>query len=58
LLQSFLDGSTSLIDFYYNLAGREFDQLWVFIDGIYPEFSCVVKTISVPITKAEKLFAE
>jgi Plant transposon protein len=57
LLRSFLDGTSSLIDFPYNLAGQQFTQLWVFVDGIYPELSRFVKTISVPITKAKKLFA-
>jgi Plant transposon protein len=57
LLRSFIDGTVGLIDFPFRLAGKEFNQLWVFVDGIYPELSRFVKTITVPITKAEKLFA-
>jgi Plant transposon protein len=50
LLKSFVDGTFSqFVDFEYNIGGETFTQLWLLVDGIYPEVSRFVKTIDEPI---------
>jgi hypothetical protein len=58
LLRSYLDGThSSLVDFPFSINKQKYTKLWVLVDGIYPEISRFVKTISVPIGKSEKAFA-
>ena len=46
LLKKMVDGTMAHdLDFTYNIAGQEFNKLWVAVDGIYPELSQFVKTI-------------
>jgi Plant transposon protein len=40
------------------VANKTFQQLWVMVDGIYPELSRFVKTMSVPLTKAERMYSK
>jgi Plant transposon protein len=42
----------------YNVNGKKFNQLYFLADGIYPEWSCFVKTISHPQTNKKKHFAK
>jgi Plant transposon protein len=59
LLRSFLNGTfTNNIDFPFRIADKTFKQVWVLTDGIYPELSRFVKSMTVPITKAQKLFTK
>jgi Plant transposon protein len=59
LLRSFLDGTfTTNIDFPFRIADKTFNKVWVLTDGIYPELSRFVKSMTVPITKAQKLFTK
>lgn len=57
LHQRFVDGTHSLIDFPYNIGETQFNKLFYLVDGIYPLLSRFVKTISVPINKAETNFS-
>jgi Plant transposon protein len=58
LLESWLDGSWATnVDFTFRIGDKEFSQLYLLVDGIYPEVSRFVKTISVPATNQEKSFA-
>jgi Plant transposon protein len=57
LLKLILDGSFShLVDFPYDVGGKSFNQLWLLVDGIYPEVSCFVKTIDEPIDAPKGLY--
>lgn len=58
LLRSFIDGTfASEVDFEFQIGGTNFHRLWILVDGIYPELSRFVKTISEPITEGEKNYA-
>ena len=57
LHQQFLDGSHSKIDFKFTIDEQVFNKLFYLVDGIYPQLSCFMKTISIPITKKETTFA-
>jgi Plant transposon protein len=59
LLRSFLDGSfVNAVDFVYRVGDETFNKLFILVDGIYPELSRFVKTLSVPLTRVEKKYAE
>jgi hypothetical protein len=59
LLKQFIDGTFSFnVDFEYEIAGEFFNQVFILVDGIYPELSRFVKTISEPIEKKGKLYAK
>lgn len=59
LLKQFLDGTfTADIDFPFFINNEEFYQVWLLVDGIYPELSRFVKTLSVPITKQERNYSK
>jgi Plant transposon protein len=58
LLRSFIDGTFALLDFNFVVGNKAFNQLWVMADGIYPDLSRFVKTMSVPITKVQKLYSK
>jgi len=59
LLREFLDGSyTRELDFNFTIGGQQFNMLWFLVDGIYPELARFVKTISQPITDAERKFTK
>lgn len=58
LHKAFVDGSWSEnVDFEFQIAGRTFNKLWVAVDGIYPELQRFVKTLSVPVTTKEEIYA-
>ncbi|KAG3023227.1 hypothetical protein PC121_g9749 [Phytophthora cactorum] len=44
--------------FEFTAAGKQFDQLYHQVDGIYPQYSCFVSTISKPANVKQKKFAE
>lgn len=53
-----IDGTFSnILDFSFTVAGVVFYNLYVLVDGIYPELARFVKTISEPIGRAEKYYA-
>lgn len=55
----FVNGSWSQnIDFEFQIDGQTFNQLWVAVDGIYPEIARFVKTKSCPIGIAESNYAK
>ena len=59
LLTSFLDGTFSDgVDFEFEIGGETFQQLWIMVDGIYPELSRFVKTIRCPLTPSEHRYAK
>lgn len=59
LLRTFLDGSfASTVDFPYRVAGKTFNKLWILVDGIYPELTRFIRTISVPMSRPHKMFAK
>lgn len=61
LLRQMVDGSLEKLEkshVPYNIAGEEFNQLYILGDGIYPRYSRFVKSISCPLTAEEKKFAE
>jgi Plant transposon protein len=59
LLRAFLNGSFARdVDFEYEINGVVFDQLWIMVDGIYPELSRFVKNISEPITDEHKYYSK
>ncbi len=51
------NGSFEPNDFPFVIGGESFNKLWFLTDGIYPEISRFVKTISEPLNKWEALFA-
>ena len=57
LYKSFQDGSFAELDFEYEINGEIFEELFVLVDGIYPELSRFLKTISVPLTKIDRNFS-
>jgi hypothetical protein len=57
LHMSLVDGTFERNDFVFEIGGEKFDKLWFFVDGIYPELSRFVKTISEPINKWEALYS-
>jgi hypothetical protein len=58
LLAAFLNGKFhSEVDFEFNIAGRQFTQVWLMTDGIYPELSRFVKTIQEPGDPKKKVYA-
>jgi hypothetical protein len=58
LLKMMVDGSLSKLDFEFEIGGKIFSKLWILVDGIYPELARFVKTISVPIGRELKRFAQ
>jgi hypothetical protein len=57
LHQSLHDGTFESNDFVFEIGGQLFDKLWFLTDGIYPELSRFVKTISEPRNRWEALYA-
>jgi hypothetical protein len=53
-----LDGSFADVDFAFTINDKEFNHLWIMVDGIYPELSRFVKTISVPLSADHKKYAK
>jgi Plant transposon protein len=59
LLRSFLDGTfKNNIDFPFRIADKTFNKVWVLTDGIYPELVRFVKSLKVPVGKAQSLFTK
>jgi len=59
LLKKMVDGTMAHnLDFTYNIAGQEFNKLWIAVDGIYPELSRFVKTIQEPTTEGASMYAK
>jgi Plant transposon protein len=59
LLRMFLDGTfTGGVDFPFRIANRTFNKVWIMVDGIYPELSRFVKTISVPVSQAHRMYSK
>ncbi|KAL7549247.1 hypothetical protein ACHAWF_012507 [Thalassiosira exigua] len=56
-LESFQDGTFSELDFEYEINGEKFDQLFALVDGIYPQLSRFLQTISVPISKIDSHYS-
>lgn len=57
LFESFQDGSFSELDFEYLINEEKFTELYVLVDGIYPELSRFLKTISVSLSKIDRNFS-
>jgi hypothetical protein len=59
LLKSFLDSSFATnVDFEFEIGGTNvFSQLWLLVDGIYPELSRFVKTIQEPVGRKASKYA-
>ena len=57
LFESFQDGSFAKLDFEYYINGELFDELFVLVDGIYPQLSRFLQAIPVPITKIDRNFS-
>jgi hypothetical protein len=51
------DGTFEKNDFSFVIGGETFNKLWFLTDGIYPELSRFVKTISEPLNKWEALYS-
>jgi hypothetical protein len=59
LHKAFVDGTWSEeIDFPFTINGELFQQLWVTVDGIYPELARFVKTLSQPIGPEQARYAK
>jgi hypothetical protein len=59
LHKTFVDGTFSNnCDFPFTIDGKQFDQLWVTVDGIYPKLSRFVKTLSQPVDKEQANYAK
>jgi hypothetical protein len=59
LLKIFLDSLfAQKLDFDFEIAGQIFRQLWVMVDGIYPELSIFVKTVEEPANPLAPLFVK
>jgi Plant transposon protein len=59
LLRSFLNGSFARdVDFDFEINETTFNELWIMVDGIYPELSRFVKNVSVPLTDEEKRYSK
>jgi hypothetical protein len=61
LLESMLDGSFHDLEgpwVPYKICDEEFTQLFMLVDGIYPQYSRFVKGFKEPITKRESKFSE
>ncbi len=58
LHESFIGGTFGKIDFDFEINGEQFTNLYFLVDGIYPELSHFVKTISVPVSLLESKFAK
>jgi hypothetical protein len=50
LHKAYVDGTfTNQIDFPFTINGKQFDKLWVTVDGVYPtKLARFVKTLSQP----------
>ena len=51
-----LDGRHDAIDFSFRIDGQKFDQLYYFVDGIYPSLSQFLATINNPTTPLDCFF--
>ena len=58
LHKSFLDGTIAKMDFDFEIGGEKITKLFFLVDGIYPQLSRFVKTISIPLTHVETIFAK
>ena len=58
LHKSFVDGTFAFVDFEFEIGGRVFNKLWVLVDGIYPQLSRFVQTLSVPNGSGQAEFYE
>jgi len=54
---SFVNGAHAKVDFEFSLNGRIFSKPYYLVDGIYPKLSRFAKTISVPLSRAERNYA-
>ena len=58
LLKSFLEGSFAKeVDFEFRVGDQTFNQLWMMVDGIYPELARFVKPLSEPLGRRETKYA-
>jgi len=46
LRRALVDGTFDKYDFAFEMGGEEFNQVWMLVDGIYPELSRFVKTVT------------
>jgi hypothetical protein len=59
LHKTFVDGTfADTCDFPFMIDGKQFDRLWVTVDGIYPKLSRFVKTLSQPVDKDQAKYAK
>jgi Plant transposon protein len=58
LLRMFLDGTFLNVDFSFRIGNKTFDKVWIMVDGIYPELSRFVKTISIPVNQVQKMYSK
>jgi Plant transposon protein len=58
LLRMFLDGTFLNVDFSFRVGNKTFDKVWIMVDGIYPELSRFVKTISIPVNQVQKMYSK
>jgi hypothetical protein len=57
--KTFVDGTfADTCDFPFIIDGKQFDRLWVTVDGIYPKLSRFVKTLSQPVDKDQAKYAK
>ena len=52
-----LDREQDKIDFPYEINGDVFNQLYYFVDGIFPSLTHFLPTINDPIPKHDKFYA-
>jgi Plant transposon protein len=59
LLRTFLDGSFARdVDFDFVVNGKVFKELWIMVDGIYPELSRFVKNHQFPVTEQDRHYSK
>jgi Plant transposon protein len=60
LLDQFMGGKFEDIESEavpFNIAGSQFNKMFILVDGIYPKFSRFVKTVKEPVTHKQRVFA-
>lgn len=55
LFQHFIDGTSPAVKFTVN--GNEYSVPYYLVDGIYPEWASLVKTVPEPVNSKQRLFA-
>ena len=58
LHKALVDGTFSSIDFEFEIGGKLFNKLWFLVDGIYPQLTHFVQTLSVPLGRMWNRYAK